>query len=252
MDKVYGFSNENVAAYLDLYNMDEANVLSVIGSGDQYFTALLGGAKEITLYDININAWYYFVLKYMAIKYLSFEEFITFFVDNNLNNIALYLKIRDYLPYEARMFWDRFRIIGLNFSSAKLNNTIFSSFKVKDYEKYIPYFKIDEFYRLKEILNHVSLPNVMINDFVNIAESQSRGSYDLVFLSNIYHWIDKNPEEFKRLLDKYDSGVIQAMYAWSYTNEVENFWALGFDVDLVDAVNKATDFNKNYVLTYKK
>lgn len=252
MDKVYGFSNENVASYLDIYKMEQAKVLSVIGSGDQYFTALLGGAKEITLYDININAWYYFVLKYMAIKYLSFEEFVTFFVDNNLNNIALYLKIRDYLPYEVRLFWDRFRIIKLNFSSIKLNNTIFSCFKVKDYERFIPYFKKEEYYRLKDILHHTTLPKVIINDFVNIAESKNRGSYDLMFLSNIYHWIDKDPEEFKKLLDLYDSCIIQAMYRWSYNSEIESFSSLGFDINLVDAVNKVNCYDQNYVLTYKK
>ena len=54
--KIYNFSNENLISYESLYNFNSAKVLSVIGSGDQYFSSLLYGAKEIDLYDINRRA----------------------------------------------------------------------------------------------------------------------------------------------------------------------------------------------------
>ena len=102
MNKVYGFTNEFVAAYPEIYDFDNADVLSIIGSGDQYFTAMLAGAKNVTVFDLNVNAWYHFVLKYTAIKYLNFDEFKKFFITDNLNNIRLYFKIREHLRYNVR------------------------------------------------------------------------------------------------------------------------------------------------------
>ena len=80
MEKVYSFTNENVSSYSDIYNMNGANMLTILGSGDQYFTAILNGAKNVELIDINVISWYYFVLKFTSIKYLSYEEFIKFFI----------------------------------------------------------------------------------------------------------------------------------------------------------------------------
>lgn len=44
IDKVYGFTNENLAVFPKIYNFDKANILTVLGSGDQYFQAKLNGA----------------------------------------------------------------------------------------------------------------------------------------------------------------------------------------------------------------
>ena len=40
MQKIYDFTNENVSAYKDLFDFSNARVLTVLGSGDQYFTYL--------------------------------------------------------------------------------------------------------------------------------------------------------------------------------------------------------------------
>ncbi|MEG0960743.1 MAG: hypothetical protein RSE60_06630, partial [Erysipelotrichaceae bacterium] len=58
--KVYGFTNENVSSFKDLYDFDNADVLTVLGSGDQYFTSILNGAKNVDVYDINRCAWFHF------------------------------------------------------------------------------------------------------------------------------------------------------------------------------------------------
>ena len=41
MNKVYKFSNENLTSYQELYDFTDKKVLSVIGSGDQYFSSIL-------------------------------------------------------------------------------------------------------------------------------------------------------------------------------------------------------------------
>ena len=45
MNKLYRFSNENLTSYQDLYDFKNKKVLSVIGSGDQYFSSILYGAE---------------------------------------------------------------------------------------------------------------------------------------------------------------------------------------------------------------
>ena len=45
MQKIYDFTNENVGAFKSLFDFSNAHVLTVLGSGDQYFTSLLNGAK---------------------------------------------------------------------------------------------------------------------------------------------------------------------------------------------------------------
>lgn len=57
MNKVYPFTNENVASFNSIYDFSNAEVLSVLGSGDQCFSSMLFGAKEIELYDCNDLAW---------------------------------------------------------------------------------------------------------------------------------------------------------------------------------------------------
>lgn len=76
IDKVYGFTNENLAVFPKIYNFDKANILTVLGSGDQYFQAKLNGAQNVDVFDINYLAWHHFVLKYTAIKVLSYEDFM--------------------------------------------------------------------------------------------------------------------------------------------------------------------------------
>ena len=92
MQKIYDFTTENVSAYKDIFDFSNARVLTVLGSGDQYFTSLLNGAKSIEVFDYNIVTWYYFLLKFTAIKYLSYEDFYQMFITDNLNNLKIYNK----------------------------------------------------------------------------------------------------------------------------------------------------------------
>ena len=84
MEKVYSFTNENVSSYSDIYNMNGANMLTILGSGDQYFTAILNGAKNVELIDLIVISWYYFVLMFSSIMFLSYEVFIIFFIKNEV------------------------------------------------------------------------------------------------------------------------------------------------------------------------
>lgn len=104
MQKIYDFTDENVSAYKDIFDFSNARVLTVLGSGDQYFTSLLNGAKSIEVFDYNIVTWYYFLLKFTAIKYLSYEDFYQMFITDNLDNLKIYNKLLPFLPKESACF----------------------------------------------------------------------------------------------------------------------------------------------------
>ena len=102
MRNIYGFTNENISSFSSLYDFDNAKVLSVLGSGDQYFASLLYGAKEVDLYDINKDAWNFFVLKYYGILTLEYDEFFNYFVLNKLNNKKYFDYLVRFLPDDVR------------------------------------------------------------------------------------------------------------------------------------------------------
>ena len=305
MEKVYSFTNENVSSYSDIYNMNGANMLTILGSGDQYFTAILNGAKNVELIDINVISWYYFVLKFTSIKYLSYEEFIKFFITEKINNNVVYAKIRNYLPNDIRNFFDKMVIIKSSFSNILLSSGMTELFSEDDYKRYIPYLEENQYYKLQETLRSIELPvfshqdfQYFINennkkqydilfseddykryipyleenqyyklqetlrsielpvfshqDFQYFINENNKKQYDIVMLSNIYHWMNMEPLDFKRLLDKANCDVIQALYSWNYGTLMAEFKTLGFEITGVPPVVKNEFIEENYVLTYKR
>ena len=252
MEKVYGFTNENVSAYPNIYNMDGADMLIILGSGDQYFTAILSGAKKVELIDINIVSWYYFVLKFTAIRYLNYEEFIKFFITEKINNNLMYAKIRNYLPNDIRTFFDKMIITKSPFSNIILSSGMTELFSESDYKKYIPYLEENQYYKLQEILRYMELPAFTHQSFQSFIIENNEKQYDIVMLSNIYHWMNMEPLDFKRLLDKANCDVIQALYSWNYGFLMAEFKTLGFEITGVPPVLKNEFIEENYVLTYKR
>ena len=118
--RVYTMSNENIGSYKELYDFDGARLLTLLGSGDQYFNSLLYGVSDATIFDINYTAWLYFRIKYKAIKILSYEEFIKVFVLRDMYDIEVYNKIVQVLDYEE-----------INYYVYLVNsfNSFFSSFR---------------------------------------------------------------------------------------------------------------------------
>ena len=79
-NQVYDFTNENVSCFKDLYHFKNSKVLSVVGSGDYYFSCILNGAKQIDLFDVNPTSYLYFILKFYSIRELTYEEFYDFLI----------------------------------------------------------------------------------------------------------------------------------------------------------------------------
>ena len=245
--KIYNFSNENLTSYNDLYNFDNSRVLSVIGSGDQYFSSLLYGAETIDLYDINRNAYDYFILKYYSILILSYEEFYNFFVTSNLDNINIYNKVRYHLPKEVINNLDNFIKENKSLSSIIIKNILYKTIS-NNVERIIPYLQKDNYYQLKEILNKKTLPNVYFYDLMWLSRILDNKEYDLMLTSNIYYYLNINISEYRDLLNKFNANTIQANYCWFHL-PMDKYTKNGFEINKVDSIIKN---KKDYVLTLKK
>ena len=116
--KIYPFTTENIAGYIDYFDFDDKSLLTVGSSGDQILNAFYNGARDITLFDINEYAKYYVYLKIAAILSLSYKEFKAFFFRHGLTPFVrnhhmfspeLYEKIKGnlrLLDYESFLFFD--------------------------------------------------------------------------------------------------------------------------------------------------
>lgn len=61
--KIYPFTTENIAGYFSSLNMFNKSVLTVGSSLDQAFNALIFGAKDVCVFDVNENVYDYYQKK---------------------------------------------------------------------------------------------------------------------------------------------------------------------------------------------
>ena len=96
---VYAFTTENLAGYLPHFVWDNKRVLTVCGSGDQIGNLALLGAEEILAFDINKNALSWAELKLAALKALSFQEYLDFFLRHDGSDTGPNTKALDWVVF---------------------------------------------------------------------------------------------------------------------------------------------------------
>lgn len=117
--KIYPFTTENIAGYINEFDLKNKSLLTVGSSSDQVLNAILYGCRDITLLDINPFAKCFYYLKIASmleldmeeyLRFLRFRDFISVFRDNmDVFNIYTFNKIKDtlrLLDYESYLFWD--------------------------------------------------------------------------------------------------------------------------------------------------
>lgn len=257
--RVYPFTNENLMEYSRIYDFKNKDVLSVVGSGDQYFSSLLFGARSIQLFDINSTVNYLFALKFFSIKTLSYEEFKKFFVESKLDDISLYNKIKNELPMSVRSFFDYILLNGRKLSSLIFPVSLNSSPINYNSNRVVPYFDRETYYVLQEILRKKHYPkihNLSLNDLYLFLND----SFDIMLFSNIFLYLNMDVRSYKEFLKKYlkllrKSGIIQAHYAWTENEvSVNEFVNNGFNCDEISSISitPMKDDFKDYVFSLKK
>ena len=256
-DKIYGFTNENISSYQSLYNFSGANVLSVLGSGDQYFSSLLFGANCIEVFDINPLAWDFFVLKFYGITTLSFEEFYEYFVDLRMNSWFYFEKLCEYMPTDVSK-----RLNDL------YNEFSFMSILIKEdsghnfADSIIPYFNKEKYYQLQTLLRNNKLPTFYLQDFSNLPDKLSDKKFDIILASNVIRYIynteaeHERISEYKNLLGYFNCPNIQSSYCWGQNKRnldeiLSTYKENGFDIDVVNPNNKSQS-SSDYVISLRR
>lgn len=259
-NRVYDFTNENVSCLKDLYHFENSKVLTVVGSGDQFFASVLNGAKKVDLFDINPTSYLYFLLKFYSIRELTYEEFYEFLVLKKFNNLRIYMKLESLLPKEVLKYYkyliENNKKRRNNFSCFKLDgidllSKLNQKYYFKNDETVIPYFIKVNYYKLQETLKKIEIPNFLNSNILDLKDVINQ-KYDIILMSNIYNSLSMDIERYTELLKKFDSPEIEACYDW-------NGWYLGmfnnndYHVDIV-LPSAPDEYNEksNYVYSLKR
>ena len=132
---LYPFTTENIAGYINNFNLSNGTLLTVGSSGDQIINASLFDCQNVTCLDICPYTKFYIYLKISCLLELSKNEFLEFlsykyktFSDNKFAlNYAIYKKIIStlrLLDYESYLFWDE---LFSNFKGLNIREELFSS-----------------------------------------------------------------------------------------------------------------------------
>jgi len=256
--KVYDFTNENVSCLKNLYNFKSSKVLTIVGSGDQYFSSILYGANKVDLFDVNPTSYLYFILKFYSIRELSYEEFYNFLILKNIKDLNTYNKLKQVLPKEVLEYYEYlilnannkknilFRNDGVNLLSRKNQKYYFKNDKTV-----IPYFIKENYYKLQNILKKTEIPNFYNCNLLNL-KSNINENYDIMLLSNIYNSLNISINEFTKLLVDFDIPQIEACYDWhgwyKFDFEHEKY---STNIVLPSSPNEYSK-SKNYIYSFKK
>ncbi len=212
-DRIYLFTNELFSAY-EKYFENKPKVLSVIGSGDQIFNAILKGSNQIEAFDINVLAKYYFYFKKAAIEVLSKDEFINMFLEPEMSSIYYrYIeRIMNNLDDSTKSFWD-YLIQKCNKNWYLLYfSPLFHSnaFYVEDIIYTNPYLHSSEYLKLKGLLKDAQI-EVKDGDILKLADEYHQKNFDLIYLSNIWSYVSWNEySKMQKKLNLTDNGYLIA------------------------------------------
>ena len=225
--KIYPRTNENLELLFSNFDVSNKDVLSVLASGDQVFSARYLGARKVDSFDINKLTIYYYYLRVWLMKYLNMEyptEKFFNYGDVDIWKFVYNLEVDTDEELDAKKFWlNYFKITnglpnGYLFYHTGINN--------------------DNVY--KDDLSKVASEDM---DFYNESifdELDVDKKYDYIIMSNILEYTTSKEdyymvsENLKRLLKKDGLCVCSYMMnsALSYDHEYEKhiFDRLGFRV----------------------
>lgn len=192
---LYVSTNENLNYYLRLPSFKGKDILVPTASGDHALNAIYLGAKSVETFDINSLAMLNYDLKETAVKYLTREEYLQFYSIPTFFDEDLYIKIREHLKPETRMFYDSIysyldTLPDDQLNSEKLGNLI-EEINLQKRENLIannPFLKSDRSYKtLQDRLFKLSKP--VKHKLCSAHELNSEfKDKDIVILSNILRY----------------------------------------------------------------
>ena len=243
-EEIYPFTTENIAGYIDYFDLQDKSLLTVGSSGDQIINAALKGAKDVTLLDINPYAKYYYYLKAAGILELNLTDFNEFFRYNDYPKVfkynkkvfdkASYKKLKSTLKSldnDSYLFWDEL------FDMYQPDHIRFSLFSNDEYGTSVLgksnlYLQSENTYdeaktKLKELRP----------EFINedIFKSNLTKNYDNIWLSNIACYLYQ--DKIKGMTDKFADKLavdgkllISYLYSIDMNTEYDDDWSPIYDL----------------------
>ena len=243
-EDIFPFTTENIAGYIDYFDLQDKSLLTVGSSGDQIINAAFKGAKDITLLDINPYAKYYYYLKAAGILELNPTDFNEFFRYNDYPKVfkynkkvfdkASYKKLKSTLKSldnDSYLFWDEL------FDMYQPDYIRFSLFSNDEYGTSVLgksnlYLQSENTYdetktKLKELRP----------EFINedIFKSNLTKNYDNIWLSNIACYLYQ--DKIKGMTDKFADKLavdgkllISYLYSIDMNTEYDDDWSPIYDL----------------------
>lgn len=255
-DRIYPFTTENIAGYINLFDLDNKSLLTVGSSGDQVINASLFNCKDQTVIDINPFTKYYFYLKKAAIISLTYQEFLDFFLYRNYpkfchNNKQVFdreifnklKKILKFEDYDSFYFWNE---LLTSYDTELPRRELFSDDEDRDIVlKKINLYMQNSTYFEKTKTSIREVNPMFICD--GIMKVNLNRNYDNIFLSNLglYFGIDK----LKILIEKlypYANELILLCYLYQTEehDEYNSNWSEIYDL------NKLKHTLKDYITSF--
>ena len=184
-------SNENLSGLFDSFSVVDKNILTVVGSGDQYFWSRFKGAASVDTFDLNRLSIYYLYLRKWLIKYCdSFYLNIvgTEKISSILPDILSKVKCQSENEFDAFNFWLLF--IQNN------SNLTFEDF-----------FNLCKCSSSTEISDTSKLGSIISSDDISFFEQDLSGEltipkkYDIVIISNILEHLTLNRKKIEACRD---------------------------------------------------
>jgi len=270
---LYKYNTEDSASVFNRHNdkIMGQNVITITGSGDAILDLFMNGAEKIISFDSNELTQYWAELKFIAAKYLSYDDFLKLI---NIFDQELYNNISQYLTKNTKKFWDEIILFSntintdLNSDSSLLfyKSSIFSSNCT--YKNPVGYCNKDNYYRMQESLKNKSIDDIQFItcDIYDLPNKVDLRNYSYAYFSNVLDFIcgvDKyvinqdKLEEFKQFIQ---TQIIPSMKENSNIDlcYLCSSWHMGLDGSLYESIYKRDDgfiredlYNKDYILSYQ-
>ncbi len=194
---LYSFTTENILWYLPSFDMHDKKVLTIWWSWDHMLNSYLQWASIVQSYDINLLTKFYWELKWYAVLYLSYNEFLAFFMidSDQALDFDVYKKLRNYMSVSSQFFWDSlykyFDNSGVNIRKSEFFNNTYDQ---TDYKiSYNTYLQDEWQYNTLQTILQNKYFHREIQDIKNlpslIRSNTIEWLYDVILLSNISDYI---------------------------------------------------------------
>lgn len=226
-EKIYPFTTENIAGYIDFFDLKDKPLLTVGSSGDQIINAAIRGTKDVTSLDINPYTRYYYYLKAAGILELNLTEFYEFFIyhssfrgsiiNRETFNNASYKKLKNTLQgldNDSYLFWNE---LFDTYSPATVRCNLFSNDEypislLKEIDLYLQ--SENNYSEVKDKIK--KLRPEFIN--ANVLKTNLDDKFDNIWPSNISCYLQRN--EMKKVTNKFlhslnDDGQLLISYLYS-------------------------------------